>query len=163
MRRKHLAFLLLCIAVLLTSCYAISYVDRWYQRATHLAQIIINIGRIEQQWDRVVSNIEHDLARQSRQLEDISKYLLIAGSGPTVHGRTRDCDRCPEMIVLGKGAFLRGVPNSERIERKGSRNIMGSVAYIPYLFAVASKPVTVGEFRSFTEETGSSWLSRLER
>lgn len=63
----------------------------------------------------------------------------------------RDCDRCPEMVVIPSGSFLMGSPDEEkgRSSNEGPRHDVS----VPS-FALGRYEVTRGEFARFVMETG---------
>ena len=64
----------------------------------------------------------------------------------------RDCDGCPEMVVVPAGSFTMGSPDSEagRWPREGPRHTVT----ITRAFAAGRFEVTRGEFAKFVRETG---------
>ena len=66
--------------------------------------------------------------------------------------RFRDCDVCPEMVVIPAGSFLMGSPESE----EGRSDDEGPVhrVTIPRAFAVGVYEVTVAEYREFVSAAG---------
>ena len=64
----------------------------------------------------------------------------------------RDCDQCPEMVVVPAGSFMMGSPSSE--ERRSGDETPQHRVTISIPFAVGKYEVTVGEYKKFTEATG---------
>ena len=66
----------------------------------------------------------------------------------------RDCEHCPEMVVVPSGSFMMGSPPSE----EGRDDNEGPVhrVSIPSAFAVGVYEVTRGEFGRFVSSTGRS-------
>ena len=66
-----------------------------------------------------------------------------------VAGRVfRDCDTCPAMVVLPAGSFVMGSDDGDEDERPLHR------VTIEKPFAVGKYEVTLGQFRSFVQQTG---------
>jgi formylglycine-generating enzyme required for sulfatase activity len=74
----------------------------------------------------------------------------------------RDCDDCPEMVVVPSGSFMMGSPASERqwaVDHGGKpewfdhEGLQHRVS-IGYEFAVGSYEITRGEFAAFVNTTG---------
>lgn len=80
----------------------------------------------------------------------------VAGSGPIEAmspGATfRDCDHCPEMVVIPAGSFAMGSPEDEP-GRTGDEGPQHRVT-IARKLAVAKYPATRGEFARFVQESG---------
>ena len=75
--------------------------------------------------------------------------------------RFRDCDACPEMVVVPAGSFMMGSPASE--EGRYDREAPQHRVTITEPFAVGLYEVTRGEFARFVRETNrttgnSCWL-----
>ena len=66
----------------------------------------------------------------------------------------KDCDDCPQMVVVPAGEFMMGSPDWEggRDDDEGPRHRVT----MPRAFAVGRYEVTVAEYRRFVRETGSS-------
>jgi DNA-binding winged helix-turn-helix (wHTH) protein len=64
----------------------------------------------------------------------------------------KDCEDCPEMVVLAAGEFMMGSLESER----GHQDVEGLPrrVIIPNRFAIGKFEVTVDQFSSFVAETG---------
>ena len=71
-----------------------------------------------------------------------------------VGSRFRDCEECPELVVVGAGEYRMGSPESE----EGRVNWEGPVhgVKIGERLAVGVYEVTVGQWRRFVEATGYS-------
>ncbi len=63
----------------------------------------------------------------------------------------RDCETCPEMVVLPAGNFTMGSPEGER-DRDDSEGPQRQVT-IPKPFAVGKYEVTLGQYAEFVRET----------
>lgn len=71
----------------------------------------------------------------------------------------RDCANCPEMMPIKPGSFTMGATLEEEERFGASRTIRGRGLPLRKVtfakgFAMGRYPVTVGQFRSFVEETG---------
>ncbi len=66
--------------------------------------------------------------------------------------RFKDCDVCPEMVVVPPGSFMMGSPLDEE-GRRDNEGPQHSVT-IGGPFAIGSKEVSRGEFRAFVDDTG---------
>jgi formylglycine-generating enzyme required for sulfatase activity len=64
----------------------------------------------------------------------------------------KECDVCPEMIVVPTGRFMMGSPENEqsREEREGPQHRVNFAKS----FAVGKFEVTVDQFKAFANETG---------
>ncbi len=92
------------------------------------------------------------------------KFILFVGMASVLAGQVqaqtslepgaafRDCDECPEMVVVPPGEFAMGAAADE-VGRDPNEGPQHQVA-INYSFAVGRYEVTVGEFRRFVEATG---------
>jgi formylglycine-generating enzyme required for sulfatase activity/DNA-binding winged helix-turn-helix (wHTH) protein len=67
------------------------------------------------------------------------------------HPTFKDCDVCPEMVVLPAGAFMMGAPKSEvgRKQTEARRRVT-----IAKGFALGKFEVTIDQFSAFVAETG---------
>lgn len=63
----------------------------------------------------------------------------------------RECDTCPEMVLIPPGTYLMGSPDAEadRDDNEGPRHRVT----IARAFALAKFELTVGEFAAFAAET----------
>ena len=64
----------------------------------------------------------------------------------------KDCEYCPEMVVVPAGEFLMGSPADEA-DRQTNEGPQHKVT-LSNAFAVGKYPVTLGEFKTFIGETG---------
>jgi len=64
----------------------------------------------------------------------------------------KDCDSCPEMVVVPAGEFTMGSPNDEP-DRQSNEGPQHKVR-LPGAIAIGKYPVTLGEFKYFIGETG---------
>ena len=86
--------------------------------------------------------------RERREREERERAALAPGRV------FRDCDACPEMVVVPAGSFMMGSPSHE----EGRNDDEGPVhrVTIPAPFAVGRYEVTRGEFARFVEAAGHS-------
>ena len=104
------------------------------------------------------------ISKQTMQLNDkrvvnsiaIILFLLLLSALTSVNayqaGETfRDCETCPEMVVLPAGKFTMGSPEGER-GRYDDEGPQYQVT-IPKPFAVGKYEVTVGQYAEFIRET----------
>ncbi len=71
----------------------------------------------------------------------------------------KDCDACPEMVVIPAGSFTMGSPANEdgRYDNEGPQHRVS----IPRSFALGKYEVTKAEFAAFVHETGRDHRSAL--
>ncbi|MBL8628895.1 MAG: formylglycine-generating enzyme family protein [Rhodospirillaceae bacterium] len=62
----------------------------------------------------------------------------------------KDCDTCPEVVVIPPGSFTQGFDGGEPERYEGKPHQVK----IAYSFAVGKTEVTTGQFREFVEATG---------
>ncbi len=93
--------------------------------------------------------------RREREAREKAERERAALARKWPAGRTfRECDACPEMIVVPAGSFTMGSPASEE-SRDDSEGPVHRVT-IGAPFAVGKYEVTRGEFSRFVEATGHS-------
>ena len=91
----------------------------------------------------------------------VAIVILICGLTPALSqeqinykpgDRFKDCDDCPEMVVVPPGEFMMGSPKSE----KGSGKDEGPLqkVTIPNKLAVGQFEITRAQFATFVKETG---------
>ena len=89
----------------------------------------------------------------------IALSVMVGGCIPAGAPRTpaagatfRDCDGCPEMVVMPAGSFIMGSPEDEPARRptEGPQHRVN----IDRPFAVSKYEVTYDEYRRFVESTG---------
>ena len=86
---------------------------------------------------------------------DVKAPVLPAGFAPPAPGRMfRDCDTCPEMVVVPAGTFVMGSPESE----EGRSHVEGPqhTITISQNIAVGRFEITLAQYRRFIAETGLS-------
>ena len=66
--------------------------------------------------------------------------------------RFRECENCPEMVVVPAGSFTMGAPNSEK-DRSSAEGPQHEVT-IRQPFAAGQLHVTVDQYSAFVQETG---------
>ena len=66
--------------------------------------------------------------------------------------RFRECENCPEMVVVPAGSFTMGAPNSEK-DRSSAEGPQHEVT-IRQPFAAGQLHVTVDEYSAYVQETG---------
>ncbi len=73
-------------------------------------------------------------------------------AAPQPGGTFKDCENCPEMIVLPAGSFVMGSPSYEQ----GRRDTEGPLHQVTFdrPFAVGKFEVTRGQYAAFVAETG---------
>ena len=72
----------------------------------------------------------------------------------------KDCNRCPEMVVVPAGAFTMGSPESEK-DRDKEESPQHEVTFARQ-FAVGRVHVTVDQFAAFISETGYNTGSKCQ-
>ena len=78
-------------------------------------------------------------------------FTTVAAWGVQTGEVFRDCDECPEMVVVPAGKFIMGSPRDEQ----GRRNREGPQheVTIPQPFGVGKYEVTLREFGAFVKNT----------
>lgn len=66
----------------------------------------------------------------------------------------RDCDDCPEMVVIPAGKFVMGTPSAVRAPGAGAAEADAVVIDVPRAFALGRFEVTRGEFARFIADSG---------
>ena len=64
----------------------------------------------------------------------------------------KDCDTCPEMVVIPAGQFIQGSLSTEK--NREANEGPGRLVVIDYALAVSRYEITKAQFARFTEETG---------
>ena len=75
----------------------------------------------------------------------------------SIGDRFRDCDECPEMVVVPAGSYQRGSPSHELGRQEEEGPVYQVTVAVP--FAMGVHEVTVAEFGRFAEESGHSMPS----
>ena len=78
--------------------------------------------------------------------------LSVAAASNRTHPTFRDCDACPEMVVLPEGFFLMG--GSPTDKRRWNVELPQHLVRISKQFAIGKFEVTLGEFAAFVDATG---------
>jgi formylglycine-generating enzyme required for sulfatase activity/predicted Ser/Thr protein kinase len=71
---------------------------------------------------------------------------------PEAGSAFRDCDTCPEMVVLPAGEFIQGAPVGD--PRKEDNESPRRLVAVDYPLAVSRYEITRGEFARFADATG---------
>ncbi len=84
---------------------------------------------------------------KNTQSEEVPAYAPEIGSGSAVGHTIKDCDLCPELVVIPSGEFVMGSPSNEDLRNKdeGPQHTVR----IGYTLAVGKYEVTRGEFANF--------------
>jgi len=92
--------------------------------------------------------------------------LLLCGCSQGTHSTVdtlapgsllKDCDICPEMVVLPQGSFIMGTPADE-VARQPDEGPQHEVIF-SRPFAIGIYPVTAGEWEAYRQEAGVSGRS----
>ena len=113
------------------------------------ARVLMEVG--EEALAEETARREREAERQ-RKAE--AKRLAREGARKEPGYRFRDCEECPELVVVPAGSYMMGSPESEaeRADEEGPRHRVT----IARPFAVGVTEVTRGEFGRFVRETGHS-------
>ena len=125
---------------------------RWvFDRCAGRARTALEEGNAEEA--RGYVEMLRELNPEAPQVRDLGK-AIEALEMLAVEERIRDCDECPELVVVPSGSFEMGSPSSE----EGRHEDEGPVhrVRIAEPFAVGVHEVTRGQWRRFVEETGHS-------
>jgi formylglycine-generating enzyme required for sulfatase activity len=80
-------------------------------------------------------------------------WAIAEPTSSVVSGKTfRDCDGCPDLVVVPAGAFKMGTPSDAPIIL--SNEVPQHAVRIPHDFAVGKFEITRNQFHRFVEETG---------
>ncbi|MCF8507079.1 MAG: formylglycine-generating enzyme family protein, partial [Caulobacter sp.] len=74
------------------------------------------------------------------------RIIPVAGVYPQVKSVFKDCETCPEMVVVGPGTYARGSPTTEKERWKDEEPVRD--VRIGYSFAVGVYEVTFAEWQS---------------
>jgi formylglycine-generating enzyme required for sulfatase activity len=78
-----------------------------------------------------------------------------AAESPRAAGSTfRDCDLCPEMVVIPAGSFVMGTPGAEKSPGADAAEGDVGVVEIRQAFAIGRREVTRAEYASFLADSG---------
>ncbi len=84
-----------------------------------------------------------------------SKPERMEAMAPMQQGQVfRDCENCPELVVVPQGSFLMGSPPHEEGRGRGDGEGPQQRVTIGHAFAVGRFAITVDEFKEFVSETG---------
>lgn len=82
-----------------------------------------------------------------------STNVIPVAESKNIAGRTiKDCDACPELVVVPPGNFLQGSALDDSV-REAAESPQHDVA-IDYFFAVAKYETTLAEFEQFVSDSG---------
>jgi formylglycine-generating enzyme required for sulfatase activity len=109
---------------------------------------------------------DEDLSRPANENAEAAASTQSAGTRMTENDSAshpalstfKDCDRCPEMVVLPTGSFLMGAgPDDFRVAGGASLNdeLPRHSVTISYPLAFSKFELTVDEFATYVEETGT--------
>jgi formylglycine-generating enzyme required for sulfatase activity len=80
---------------------------------------------------------------------------LPAAENPRDPGASfRDCDDCPEMVVVPAGSFVMGTPGAARGRGAAAAEADTVVIELPRPFALGRREVTRGEYAKFVADSG---------
>jgi formylglycine-generating enzyme required for sulfatase activity len=97
-----------------------------------------------------ISSLSDIFRNEARPLWCAAPLTVVQERGLKPEDSFRECENCPEMVVVPAGSFTMGSPKSEtgRHENEAQHVVM-----IGKPFAVGKLHVTVGEFSAFVRET----------
>jgi formylglycine-generating enzyme required for sulfatase activity len=95
---------------------------------------------------------ENDARTASLSPQCASPLSAAAESSLKPKDRFKECDKCPEMVVLPAGSFTMGSPGSE--PGRGVDEAPQHQVTIPKSFAVSKFDITVDQFAAFVVRTG---------
>ena len=114
-------------------------------------------------WQLIVSadqpiQVMNLLVSPSMHLTNLSTSTIGRDAGPPEipqpGTKLRDCEGCPELVVVPAGTYRMGSPQTETGRREREGPVHGVT--IAHPFAVGIHEVTRGEFSRFVSETGHS-------
>jgi formylglycine-generating enzyme required for sulfatase activity len=137
---------------------------RWLTLSSDSKQILVRDSSEYIQFDQPATMIE-----AVREVYDQANAVATQrrGAAATLGGEPgtvfRDCEHCPEMVVVPAGYFIMGSPAAEKSWAAGHGTTAGSVAdeapqhevSVPS-FAMGKYDVTRSEYAAFVRETGHS-------
>lgn len=102
-----------------------------------------------------------EFRRKQQRMRDAVAALLLAQSVVAKQPGFRDCETCPEMVMIPAGSFMMGSPESERsFTFEGPKHsVSESPQYrvtIPRIFAAGKYEVTFDEWDACVAEGGCS-------
>ena len=91
---------------------------------------------------------------KGRHVDEVRRLRAAASKVKRIGRVFRDCDHCPELVVVPPGTYLMGSPESEegRDEDEGPRHRV----VVKEAFAIGTTEVTRGEYARFVRKTGLS-------
>ena len=85
----------------------------------------------------------------------VAAMTLAAAETPRAPGSVyRDCDDCPEMVVIPAGSFIMGTPPATLPPGNNDAEATAVVIQVPRAFALGRHEVTRGEFAHFVARSG---------
>jgi len=117
--------------------------NRIAEAAKKQAEDAANKARAAEESQRKAAQVEREAAEKAARIE----------AAKTTPGATfKDCDICPQMVVVPPGSFVMGSPSGEygRDDDEGPQHTVT----IPKMFAAGVLEVTHGQFGHFIRETG---------
>ncbi|HZD76837.1 MAG TPA: formylglycine-generating enzyme family protein, partial [Acidobacteriaceae bacterium] len=136
---------------------------RWLTLSSDSKQVLVRDSSEYIQFDQPATVIEavREVYDQANATATQRRAASTSGGGP---GNVfRDCDHCPEMVVVPAGHFIMGSSAAEKSWAAGHGTTSGSVAdeapqhevSVPS-FAIGKYDVTRTEYAAFVSETGHS-------
>ena len=117
------------------------------------SEALKGLGRSVVQREEREERLARERAERAER-ERAERERLEAEKKQAVGSRIRDCEECPELVVVPAGSYRMGSPSGEA----GRRDREGPVQRVEIgeRLAVGVYEVTVGQWRGFARETGYS-------
>lgn len=136
-----------------------AYLQRAGKSGAYYKKALSRIIEIETQLENAArEKAEKEAAKARADAENLRKETEArareAAKRTQPGGKFKDCDVCPEMVVVPTGSFQMGSPDSEewRDDDEGPQRAVT----IPNVFAIGTHEVTHGQIGAFVRETGYS-------